>query len=49
MLLTFGEVTNADVAPGLHMKVPGVHTVQIFDGRIQTLDAPTQSFLTADR
>jgi modulator of FtsH protease HflC len=49
VLLTFGEVTNADVAPGLHMKVPGVHTVQIFDGRIQTLDAPTQSFLTADR
>ena len=49
VLLTFGEVTNADVAPGLHLKVPGVHTVQIFDGRIQTLDAPTQSFLTADR
>ncbi len=49
VLLTFGEVTNADVAPGLHMKVPGVHTVRIFDGRIQTLDAPTQSYLTAER
>jgi membrane protease subunit HflC len=49
VLLTFGEVTNADVAPGLHMKVPGVHAVRIFDGRIQTLDAPTQSYLTAER
>ncbi len=49
VLLTFGEVTNADVAPGLHVKVPGVHVVRIFDGRIQTLDAPTQSYLTAER
>tara|TARA_R110000772_G_scaffold29905_4_gene74587 strand:- start:953 stop:1825 length:873 start_codon:yes stop_codon:yes gene_type:complete len=49
VLLTFGEVTEADVAPGLHFKVPGVHTILKFDARIQTLDAPTQSFLTADR
>lgn len=49
VLLTFGEVTNADVSPGLHVKVPGVHDVRIFDGRIQTLDAPTQSYLTAER
>lgn len=49
VLLTFGEVTNADVTPGLHFKIPGVHTVRIFDGRIQTLDAATQSFLTAER
>lgn len=49
VLLTFGEVTNPDVQPGLHLKVPGVHEVRIFDGRIQTLDAPTQSYLTAER
>ncbi len=49
VLLTFGEVTNADVEPGLHFKIPGIHTVRIFDGRIQTLDAPTQSYLTAER
>ena len=49
VLLTFGEVTEADVAPGLHFKIPGVHTILKFDARIQTLDAPTQSFLTADR
>ncbi len=49
VLLTFGEVTNSDVTPGLHFKIPGVHAVRIFDGRIQTLDAATQSYLTAER
>jgi len=49
VLLTFGEVTNSDIAPGLHFKLPGVHTVRIFDGRIQTLDAETASYLTAEK
>lgn len=49
VLLTFGEVTNFDIPPGLHFKVPGVHTVRKFDGRIQTLDAPTQSYLTSEK
>jgi modulator of FtsH protease HflC len=49
VLLTFAAVTDADVAPGLHWKIPGVHTVRKFDGRIQTLDAPTQSYLTAEK
>lgn len=49
VLLTFGEVTNPDIQPGLNFKIPGVHSARIFDGRIQILDAPTQSFLTAER
>ncbi len=49
VLLTFGEVTNSDVVPGLHFKIPGVHAVRIFDGRIQTLDADTESYLTAEK
>jgi membrane protease subunit HflC len=49
VLLTFGEVTNFDTPPGLHFKIPGVHTVRRFDGRIQTLDAATQSYLTAEK
>ena len=49
VLLTFGEVTNFDIPPGLHFKVPGVHSVRKFDGRIQTLDAPTQSYLTSEK
>lgn len=49
VLLTFGEVTNVDIEPGLHFKIPGVHVVRRFDGRIQTLDAATESYLTAER
>lgn len=49
VLLTFGEVTNPDIQPGLNFKIPGVHSARIFDGRIQILEAPTQSFLTAER
>jgi membrane protease subunit HflC len=49
VLLTFGEVTNFEIPPGLHFKIPGVHTVRLFDGRIQTLDAPTQSYLTSEK
>lgn len=49
VLLTFGEVTNSDVKPGLHFKMPGVHTVRRFDGRIQTLEITTESYLTAEK
>lgn len=49
VLLTFGEVTNSDVQPGLHFKIPGVHTLRRFDGRIQTLDADTESYLTSEK
>lgn len=49
VLLTFGEVTNANVTPGLHFKVPGMHAVRRFDGRIQTLEITTESYLTAEK
>jgi membrane protease subunit HflC len=49
VLLTFGEVTNDNVPPGLHFKVPGMHTVRRFDGRIQTLEINTESYLTAEK
>jgi modulator of FtsH protease HflC len=49
VLLTFGEVTNSEVPPGLHFKVPGMHTVRRFDGRIQTLEINTESYLTAEK
>lgn len=49
VLLTFGEVTNDNVAPGLHFKVPGMHAVRRFDGRIQTLEINTESYLTAEK
>jgi membrane protease subunit HflC len=49
VLLTFGEVTKSDVEPGLHFKIPGVHTLRRFDARIQTLDSPTESYLTSEK
>lgn len=49
VLLQFGRVVQADVAPGLHAKIPYVNQVRKFDARLQTLDAPTQRFLTLEK
>lgn len=49
VLLRFGEVVNPDVEPGLHFKIPVVNTVSVFDGRIQTLDARPQDYLTLEK
>ncbi|WP_459206852.1 protease modulator HflC [Pseudomonas sp. MLB6B] len=49
VLLQFGRVVQADVQPGLHMKVPYVNQVRKFDARLMTLDAPTQRFLTLEK
>lgn len=43
-----GEVIAADMAPGLHFKVPFVNNVRKLDRREQTLDAEPQRFLTAE-
>ncbi len=47
--LRFGEITNDDVPPGLHYKVPLVDQVRKFDGRILTLDTQAESFFTSER
>lgn len=49
VLLQFGKVSRTDVPPGLHMKIPYVNQVRKFDGRLLTLDAPTQRFLTLEK
>lgn len=49
MLLQFGRVVQADVPPGLHMKLPLVNKVRKFDARLLTLDSPTQRFLTLEK
>ena len=49
VMLRFGEVVNSDIAPGLHVKIPGVNTVRKFDARIQTEDAPSERFLTLEQ
>ena len=49
VLLQFGRIVEADVKPGLHVKIPYVNQVRKFDARLLTLDSPTQRFLTQER
>ena len=49
VMLRFGEIVQADIQPGLHVKIPWVNTVRKFDGRILTEDSPQQRFLTLEQ
>lgn len=49
VLLRFGQVVDSDLKPGLHLKVPFVNTVRKFDGRIITVDAQPERFLTQEK
>ena len=49
VLLKFGEVVRADLAPGLHFKVPFVDSVRKFDGRILTVDSTPERFFTQEQ
>jgi len=49
VLLRFGEVVRANIQPGLHFKIPIVNQVRIFDGRLLTLDATPQRYLTLEK
>ncbi|MFT4677629.1 MAG: membrane protease subunit HflC [Patiriisocius sp.] len=49
VLLEFGKVIRADIEPGLHFKKPFVNAVRKFDGRVLTLDAPAERFLTLEK
>ena len=44
-----GEVVRADYEPGLHFKLPFVNNVRKFDGRVQTLDAEPERYLTGEQ
>jgi len=49
ILFQFGEVVRTDYKPGLHFKIPIVNNVRKFDGRIMTLDAEPERYLTAEK
>lgn len=49
VLLKFGEVVNPDLKPGIHLKVPFVNNVRLFDGRILTVDSPAERFFTQEK
>jgi len=49
ILLQLGEIKEAEIEPGLNFKIPLINTVRKFDGRIQTLDAEPERYLTSEK
>jgi len=49
ILFKFREIVRTDFKPGLHFKIPIYNEVQKFDGRIQTMDAQPERFLTSEQ
>ena len=47
--LRFGEMIQADIKPGLHMKTPFIDNIRRFDARILTVDAQPASFFTVEK
>ena len=47
--LRFGQVVRENIEPGLHWKLPFVDKIKVFDGRLQTLDVPSERFLTLEK
>ncbi len=49
VLLRLGKVTDADLKPGLHVKIPFFDNIRLFDARVLTLDARAERFLTVEK
>ena len=49
ILLRFGAVSEADVRPGLHFKMPVAETVFKADGRVLTLDSSSETYFTLEK
>ena len=49
ILFRLGEIVKADMAPGLHFKIPIINNARTFDSRILTLNARPERFLTVEK
>lgn len=47
--LKFGEVVEADIEPGIHVKTPFVDNIKRFDARVLTLDTTPSRLLTSGK
>ena len=47
--LRFGEIVKKNIEPGLQVKIPLIDKVRVFDGRLQTLEVPSERFLTLEQ
>lgn len=48
VVLRFGRMVEADLQPGLHVKLPFADRAKLFDGRVLTVDAPPESYFTVE-
>jgi len=49
ILLRFGAVSEADVRPGLHFKLPVAEAVNKADGRVLTMDSTAETYFTLEK
>ncbi len=49
ILFQLGQIKRSDYTPGLHFLIPVYQNVLKFDGRLQTLEAEPQRFLTGEK
>lgn len=49
IVLKLGRIARADLGPGLHFKIPLMENAQVFDTRLQVLDAPPERYLTSEK
>ena len=49
IMFKLGEIVRTDFTPGLWLKIPFINNVKKFDGRIQTLDAEPERYLTSEK
>jgi membrane protease subunit HflC len=49
VVLRFGKMANAEIEPGLHLKLPFADDVRKFEARIMTLDATPENFYTVQK
>ncbi|MBI4005688.1 MAG: protease modulator HflC [Gammaproteobacteria bacterium] len=49
IVFKFREIDSVNIQPGLHVKLPIVNTVQIFERRLLNLDKEAQRFLTKEK
>ncbi|MAT85270.1 MAG: HflC protein [Gammaproteobacteria bacterium] len=49
ILLRFGAVSEADVEPGIHFKMPIAEQINKADGRVLTLDSTAKTYFTLEK
>jgi membrane protease subunit HflC len=49
ILLRFGAVSEADVDPGIHFKMPVAEQIKKADGRVLTLDSTAETYFTLEK